>query len=156
MKVIYSLPFSFECGQRSVAVLNGRIWCAVLKQDAGKAVGSQRDYCVVLKVSWTWGFRCTPSRLPMSQKLRVGGLKGAMAGVETRWWTNQHELVGIKTAKWEEGDIKHLKHCLQKTWIFLFGPKMEWRGLNNKLHYQTVFLEGAMKSELFCIKKTKK
>ena len=51
MQVIYSLPFSFECGQRSVAVLNGRIWCAVLKQDAGKVVGSQRDYCVVLKVS---------------------------------------------------------------------------------------------------------
>lgn len=52
MQVIYSFPFSFECGQRSVAVLNGRIWCAVVPRwDTGKAVGSQRDYCVVLKVS---------------------------------------------------------------------------------------------------------
>lgn len=51
MQVTYSFPSSLECGQSLVAVLNSRIWCAVLRQYPGKVAGSQRDYCVVLKGS---------------------------------------------------------------------------------------------------------
>ena len=47
------------------------------------------------------------------------------------------------------------KFALHKTLITLYGPKMEWRGLNDKLNYQPVLLDEAMKSDFFLYKENK-